>query len=183
MKRKRLIDWPFVIGLLLLPLAILLVMFAIKFFQDFTRYDDRYFTEEYRARYETPGSVALALEGALRDADEALMAELLGTKGGPEPMAPRPSLVYVFLLDKVGDYFHYLYFNQDDYHREVQFVKEENGRYVTSDDDLYFYIDSGRWQEVAGPLIASWWILVIVATAVMFVYRYMARVREIRYRA
>lgn len=44
MKEKRLIDWPFVIALLLLPFAILLVMFAIGFVQDFTRYDDSYFT-------------------------------------------------------------------------------------------------------------------------------------------
>ena len=181
MKEKRIMDWPFVIGLLLLPIALLVVMFAIKFIQDFTRYDDSYFTEEYLEQYETPSSVAFALEGALRDADEELMKDLLGTNAGPEPMEPRPSLVYVFLLDKVGDYFHYLYFNQDDYHREVQFIKEENGRYVASEDDLYFYIDSGRWQEVAGPLVATWWLLMIVGTGVMYTYRYMARVRESRY--
>lgn len=75
--------------------------------------------------------MAFELEGALREADEELMAELLGTKAGPDAMEPRPSLVYVFLLDRTGDYFHYLYFNQDDYHRQVQYVKEENGRYVT----------------------------------------------------
>ena len=43
MKQKRLIDWPYVIGLILLPLAILLVLFVIKFVQDFTRYDDSFF--------------------------------------------------------------------------------------------------------------------------------------------
>ena len=43
MKEKRLIDWPFVIGLIVLPLAILLVLFAFKFVQDFTRYDDSFF--------------------------------------------------------------------------------------------------------------------------------------------
>jgi hypothetical protein len=181
MKEKRLIDWPYVIGLLLLPIGILVVLFAIKTVQQFTRYDDSYFTEEYLARFETPSSVAFELEGALREGDEELMAELLGTRAGPDDMEPRPSLVYVFLLDKVRDYFHYLYFNQDDYHREVQFIKEVNGRYVASEDDMYFYIDSGRWQEVAGPLIATWWVLVIVATGVMYTYRYMARVRESRY--
>lgn len=181
MKGKRLIDWPFVIGLLLLPLAILLVMFAIKIVQEFTRYDESYFTEEYRARFESPGSVAIELEGALREADEDLMAELLGTHAGPDAMEPRTSLTFVFLLDVEGDYFQYLYFNQDDYHRDVQNVKEVNGRYVTAEDDLFFYIDSGRWKEVAGPLIATWWVLVIVATGAMFVYRYMARVRESRY--
>lgn len=181
MKERRLIDWPFVIGLLLLPLAILLVMFAIKIVQEFTRYDESYFTEEYRARFESPGSVAIELEGALREADEDLMAELLGTRAGPDTMEPRTSLTFVFLLDVEGDYFQYLYFNQDDYHRDVQNVKEVNGRYVTAEDDLHYYIDSGRWKEVAGPLIATWWVLVIVATGAMFVYRYMARVRESRY--
>ncbi len=181
MKQKRLIDWPFVIGLILLPLAILLVLFAIKFVQDFTRYDDSFFTEEYRARFDSPSSVAFELEAALRDGDEGLMGELLGTRAGPDAMEPRPSLVYVFLLDRTDDYFHYLYFNQDDFNREVQFIKEVNGRYVASEDDLYFYIDSGRWKEVAGPLIATWWVLMIVATGVMYTYRYMARVRESRY--
>lgn len=181
MEQKRLIDWPYVVGLLLLPFAVLLVLFAVKVIQDFTRYDESYFTDEYRELYGTPSSVAFALEGALREGDEGLMAELIATRSGPEAMEPRSSLVYVFLLDRVGDYFHYLYFNQDDYNRLVQFVKEVNGRYVASEDDLYFYIDSGRWQAVAGPLIATWWILVLVATGVMFVYRYMARVREERY--
>jgi len=170
-----------VIGLMLLPLAILLVLFVIKAVQDFTRYDDSFFTEEYLARFETPSSVAFELEGALRDGDEDLMGELLATRAGPDAMEARPSLVYVFLLDRTGDYFHYLYFNQDDYHREVQFVKEENGRYVASEDDLYFYIDSGRWKEVAGPIIATWWLVMILATGVMYVYRYMARERESRY--
>ncbi len=181
MKDKRLVDWPFVIGLMMLPLAILLVLFAIRFVQDFTRYDDSFFTQEYQSRFETPSSVAFELEGALRDGDEDLMGELLGTRAGPDAMEPRPSLVYVFLLDRTGDYFHYLYFNQDDYHREIQFIKEVNGRYVASEDDLYFYVDSGRWKEVAGPLIATWWVLMIVTTGVVYTYRYMARVRESRY--
>ena len=166
---------------MLLTFAILLVLLAIRIVQYFTRYDDRFFTEEYRSRFETPSSVAFELEGALRDGDEDLMGELLGTRAGSDAMEPRPSLVYVFLVDRAGDYFHYLYFNQDDYHREVQFIKEVNGRYVASEDDLYFYVDSGRWKEVAGPLIATWWVLMIVATGVMYTYRYMARVRESRY--
>ena len=181
MNEKKLVDWPFVIGLPLLPFAFLLVLFAIKIVQDFTRYDDGYFTEEYRARYETPSSAAFALEGALREADPELMTELLGTRAGPALMEPRPSLIYTFLLGTGGDYFQYLYFNAADYHRLVQYVKEENGRYVASELDLYFYIDSGRWQQVAGPLIAGWWLLVIVSTGGMFIYRYMARVRERRY--
>ncbi len=181
MSEKRLVDWPYVIALLVLPFAIIAVLFVIRFVQDFTRYDSQYFTEEYRSLYDTPSSVAFALEGALREGDEELMIELMGTRAGPGNLDPRPSLVFVFLYDREGDYLHYLYFNQDDYNRLIQFIKEEDGRYVASPEDLYFYIDSGRWQEPAGPLIAAWWILVIVATAMMFVYRYMNRYRESRY--
>ena len=181
MEQKKLIDWPFVIGLLLLPWVIVLIMFGVKFIQEYTRYDDTYFTEEYREIYDTPSSVAFALEGALREADEELMVELLATKKGPSPMEPRPSLIFVFLLDRSDPYLHYLYFNQSDYHRLIQYIKEVNGRYVAAEEDFYFYIDSGRWTDVAGPLILAWTILVIVATGMTFIYRYMARVRERRY--
>ena len=181
MTKKKLIDWPFVVGLLLLPFLVLGVLFVVKFIQNYTRYDQSYFTEEYLARYESPSSVAIALEEALQEADEDLMAELLGTNSGPRDMEPRPSLNYVFLFGRTGDYLQYLYFNRDNYNRHIEFIKEVDGRYVTSAEDMYFYLDSGRWREVAGPLIAMWIVLVIVATSVLYIYRYMARVRESRY--
>ena len=181
MNKKRLIDWPYVIGLLLLPIAIVLILHGVRAVQELTRYDDAYFTQEYLDRYETPGSVAIDLEQALRHGDQQLMAELIGTRGGPRLIDPRPSLIYVFLLSVDGDYFQYLYFNADDYNRVVQYVTEVRGRYVASEPDLYFYMDSGRWRGVAGPIAISWWILVTVFTAGVLVYRRTAISRQQMY--
>ena len=181
MNKKRLIDWPYVIGLLLLPIAVVLVLHGVRAVQEATRYDEAYFTEEYLRRYETPGSVAIDLEQALRHGDSQLMAGLVGTRGGPAPIEPRPSLIYVFLLSVDGDYFQYLYFNADDYNRVVQYVTEVGGRYVASEPDLYFYMDSGRWLGVAGPIATTWWILVTVFTAGVLVYRRMAVSRQEMY--
>ncbi len=181
MNKKRLIDWPYVIGLLLLPVAVVLVLHGVKAFQALTRYDAAYFTEEYLNRYETPGSVAIDLEQALRQGDSQLMAGLVGTKRGPAQIVPRPSLIYVFLLSVDGDYFEYLYFNADDYSRVVEYVTEVRGRYVASEPDLYFYMNSGRWREVAGPVGISWWILVAVFTTGVMVYRRTAISRQKMY--
>jgi hypothetical protein len=178
MNKKRLIDWPYVIGLLLLPIAAVLVLQGIRAVQEQTRYDEVYFTGDYLSRYETPGSVAIDLEQALRHGDSQLMAELVGTRSGPAPIVPRPSLIYVFLLSVDGDYFQYLYFTADDYNRVVQYVTEVRGRYVASEPDLYFYMDSGRWRGVAGPIAMSWWILVSVFTGGVLVYRRMAVSRQ-----
>ena len=181
MNKKRLIDWPYVVGLLLLPIAVVLVLHGVRAVQEQTRYDEAYFTEDYLNRYETPGSVAIDLEQALRHGDSQLMAGLVGTRGGPAPIEPRPSLIYIFLLSVDGDYFQYLYFNADDYNRVVQYVTEVRGRYVASEPDLYFYMDSGRWRGVAGPIAMSWWILVTVFTAGVLVYRRTAVSRQKMY--
>jgi hypothetical protein len=181
MNKKRLIDWPYVVGLLLLPIAVVLVLHGVRAVQEQTRYDEAYFAEEYLNQYETPGSVAIDLEQALRHGDSQLMAELVGTRSGPAPIVPRPSLIYVFLLSVDGDYFQYLYFNADDYNRVVQYVTEVRGRYVASEPDLYFYMDSGRWRGVAGPIAMSWWILVTVFTAGVLAYRRMAVSRQQMY--
>jgi hypothetical protein len=176
--KSRLIDWPYVIGLLLLPVAIVLILFVVKAVQGLNRYDEAYFTPKYLSRYETPGSVAIDLEQALRHGNRELMSELVATRRGPRPIEPRPSLIFTFLLGVEGDYFQYLYFNADDYNRVVQYVTKVEERYVASEPDLYFYMDSGRWRGVAGPIALSWWILVIVFTTGVFVYRRMAVSRQ-----
>jgi hypothetical protein len=181
MNKRRLIDWPYVIGLLLLPIAVVLVLHGVRAVQEQTRFDEAYFTGDYLSRYETPGSVAIDLEQALRHGDSQLMAELVATRGGPAPIVPRPSLIFVFLLSVEGDYFQYLYFTADDFNRVVQYVTEVDGRYVASEPDLYFYMDSGRWRGVAGPIAISWWILVTVFTAGVWVYRRMAVSRKLLY--
>lgn len=181
MRARRLIDWPYVFGLLSLPAVIVGLLFAIYFIQAATRYDPTFFTGEYLISYETPGSVARALEPALRNGDETRMHALLGTKRPPAPMEPRPELIFALLYDVDDEYFHYLYFDASDYTREIQYVREHEGRYIASRSDLFFYMDSGEWTAVAGPIALTWWVLVIVFTAGVFFYRYMARVRERRY--
>jgi hypothetical protein len=165
----------------LLPVIVVLVIFGVKQVMELSRYDPAYFTDEYLERYNTPGSVAIDLERALRDGDMQLMAELLATRKAPSPLPDRPSLIFVFLLSVEGDYFHYLYFNADDYNRVIEFVKEYDGRYLASEPDLYFYVDSGRWRAVAAPIAAAWWSLVVVYTVATYVYRRMAVVRMERF--
>lgn len=178
MDAKRLIDWPYVIGLLLLPVAVVLVLHVVGAVQEQTRYDPQFFTQPYLDRYDTPGSVSDALERALREGDRDQMAELVATRRGPEPIAARPSLSFVLGLSVEGGYFRYLYFNADDYNRVVGYVKETRGRYVAIEPDLYFYMDSGRWRSVAGPIAATWWIVVGLFTAGILFYRWMAITRR-----
>jgi hypothetical protein len=182
MARKRLIDWPYFLGLLSIPVVIVGILFVVYFVQGRTRFDPAYFTGDYLALYETPGGVARALEPALRNGDEELMHELLGTKRGPGVMESRESLIFALLYDVDDKYFHYLYFDASDYTRHIQYVKEQGERYIASRPDLYFYMDSGQWQRVAGPIAMTWWVLVIVFTLGVYFYRAMARVREKRYR-
>lgn len=177
-KDRRMVDWPYVIGLIALPVVVVVFIYGVTRVQELARYDPAYFTSEFLERYESPGSVAIGLERALREGDRQLMDELLGTRRGSPPLEPRPSLIFVFLLDREGGYFQYLYFNSIDYHRVIQYVKEQDGRYVASLADLYFYMDSGRWSEVAAPIAATWWILVVVYTAATYVYRRMAAARK-----
>lgn len=62
MDQNRLIDWPYVIGLLLLPVAVVLVLHAVRLVQERTRYDPQFFTQQYLDQYDTPASVADDLE-------------------------------------------------------------------------------------------------------------------------
>lgn len=177
-EQRRYVDWPYVIGLVLLPMVIVLLLFGLKQIQELSRFDPAYFTADYLERYETPGSVAIDLERALREGDEQLMAELVATRRGPAPLRPRPSLVYIFLLGVDGKYFQYLYLNTSDYNRVIQYVKQHRGRYLTIEPGPYFYVDSGRWSAVAAPIAATWWSLLAVHTAATYAYRRMAAARQ-----
>lgn len=179
--KSRHVDWPYVIGLVLLPVAVVVLLYGVTLIQGLFRFDVDYFSETYLERYDTPGSVAIDLERALREGDQQLMSELLATRKGAEEMQPRPSLIFIFLLGIDGDYFQYLYLNTNDYNRVIQYVTEKDERYVVSEDDLYFYMDSGRWTGVAAPLAATWWSLVAVYTAATYVYRRTAAARQRMY--
>lgn len=176
-KPQRLIDWPYVLGLLLLPVAILLILFLTFWIQKLTRFNPRYFQGEYLDRYSVPGAVAINLERAFKDGDEELMTELLGTHRKVMDLEARPQLIFSLLLEVDGKYYDYLYFDASNYHRVIQHVTERKGRYITSKEDLYYYMDSGNWIIVAGPIVATWWALVIVFTGGVFIYRQTAVTR------
>ena len=93
-------------------------------------------------------------------------------------MEARPDLIYTFMIDLDDVYFHYLYFETRSYRRDMRYVKERDGRFIASETDLYFYMDSGQWRKLAGPLAAIWWILVIVFTTAVYVDRRMAAIRK-----
>lgn len=175
---RRYVDWPYVLGLAVLPVVVVGVLFGIAAIQGLTRYNPAYFTADYLTLYDTPGSVARALEVALRDGDQQLLHELQATKRAPAAFAAQPKLIFVFLLSVQGDYFQYLYFNTDSFIRVTENVKQHDGRYVEVPSNLYYYMDSGQWTTVAAPIAATWWILLAVYTLATYVYRRMATARQ-----
>lgn len=181
MKQTKIIDWPYFIGLMLLPAIVVALLFLYTAIEESFRYDPAYFTDEFLARYDTPGSVAIALEPVLREGDEEMMAELLGINRSPRDIKARPDLILTFMIDSDEVYFHYLYFDASDYNRLIQYVKKQNGRYITSEMDLHFYIKSGQWKVVAGPVAAAYWSLVITLTIGVYAYRRMRIAREKMY--
>jgi len=74
MTSQKLIDWPYVIGLLLLPVVLVAVLLLAGKLQRIGRYDPAYFSPEYRDRYNTPGAVLTDVETALLHGDEQLIA-------------------------------------------------------------------------------------------------------------
>jgi hypothetical protein len=171
MNKEKYIDWPYFVGLMLVPIVIVGLLFVYAKIDERIRYDPAFFTEEFRDLYHSPGMVAIALEPILREGDVDSIRELFGTRRGIKRIEARPDLIFVFLLEADEKYFHYLYFDPTDYNRVMQYIRKWNGRYVLSRMDLYYYMDSGQWRVIAGPLATAWWSLVIVVTVGVFVYR------------
>jgi hypothetical protein len=182
MNRHKLIDWPYVLGLLALPLVLAGLALLAGKLQQIRRYDPMYFRPEYTRLYPTPDAVLYGLEIALRDGDQQLMDELLATRRGSQPLAPRPKISFVFLAEPQGEYLEYLFLDLQDYSRVVQYVRPQGNRYIAAEADFYFFMDSGKWLEVAGPLAALWWLVLVVFTAGVYVYRRLALAREAMWR-
>jgi len=181
MNKEKFIDWPYFIGLMLVPIVVVGLLFLYAKIDELTRYDPAFFTEEFRERYHSPGMIAIELEPILREGDVDSIRELLGTRRGLKKLEARPDLILVFLLEADEKYFHYLYFDISDYNRVIQYIREWNGRFVASKMDLYYYMESGQWKVIAGPIAAAWWSLVLVFTAGVYVYRRTRTARQKMY--
>lgn len=180
--RHRYGRW--LVALALLPLLAAGLYIASVTVQGWFRYDKAYFTPEFQERYHTPGVVAWELQQALQKGDAPLYAQLTGLRSAPRTLEPNPNIILTILLEvDERDYFHYLYFNVRTYRRTVHHIKEVNGRWVVVPEDAYFYFDSGRWFGVFLPVAIVWWLLLVVGSGGLVLFRTAARVREAWYRA
>ncbi|HIE38590.1 MAG TPA: hypothetical protein EYP77_05910 [Anaerolineae bacterium] len=140
------------------------------------RYDPAYFTPLYAERYDTPGSVALALERALQTGGAALLAELQGLRR-PATFKTGSSIIFIMLLDSDGRYFNYLYFDIDTYKRYTHYIEQVGDRWVVTPMDAYYYFHSGRWLGVFLPVALVWWLVEAVTILAVWLYRSSARFR------
>ena len=140
------------------------------------------FQPEYRDRYDTPGAILSDAEAALQNGDRQLMNELPATRRGSWLLTARPQVGFVFMAGTQGKYLEYLFLDRQNYSRVMQYVREEDRRYIAAEADFYFYVDSGMWVDVASPLAASWWILVLLFTGGVYFYRRLAQARQAMWR-
>jgi len=140
------------------------------------RFDPAYFTDTYLERYSTPGDTARTMEGALQTDDQALLAELQGLRW-PAKFKTSPSMIFVMLWESTDRYMTYLFFDMQTYERYPHYFQQVKGRWVVSPADLTFYMQSGQWQRVFWPLAVVWWLVGIVALAIVWVFRASERAR------
>ena len=178
MKTRKLIDLPYVIGLLFLPVVLAGIFLLIAWLIGLTRYNPAFFSEKYQERYAVPSPLLTDLENALHSGDGALMAELQGTRQKPSNLEKLPSVRFLIFWDKHGKYTDYLYMDMKNYHRYLQHLRVVDGRYVRIPDGIYYLADSGRWKTSFGPLAVMYWLLVILFTLGVWIYRSMSAYRE-----
>jgi hypothetical protein len=169
------------ISVALVPLILIGIYALYAVIHEQFRYDERYFTQEYIEAYSAPGVVAMELEQALQTGDEAKIAELQGLRRLPRNVEPNPQTRFAILIE-IDDsgYFHYLYFNSRTFLRETHFIKEINGRWVSTPEDLYFYWDSGNWTSVFLPIAIVWWLILVLYELASFLFHRAAGYRRDR---
>ncbi len=128
------------------------------------RYDAAYFTPEITGTYDTPGAVVKALEAALATQDTEALAELQGLRE-PQTLATSTTLKFQTAMETEGRYLRFLFSDERNYHRSMQFVTEVDGRYVAAPQDAYFYLRSGRWLGFFMPIAGVWWLIELLAFA------------------
>ncbi len=180
-KAKKLIDWSYVLGLMVLPPVVLVLLFLIAGIQGLLRYNPAYFTQEYLARYSQRVSVINDLENAIEKGDAGQMAIIRGTRQVPSGLKPLPDVHFTIFWDQEGKYWNYLFQDTSTYTRYMQHLRLVNGRYVVVPENLYFYMDSGLWKTFFFPLAIVWWVIVALFTLGTWLYRAMIRVRKEMY--
>jgi hypothetical protein len=137
---------------------------------DLVRYDPAYFSDMYRETYDEPGETARTLETAIQTGNQALMAELQGARW-PTRFEASPDINFVMLLDRTGDYITYLYFDKQHFERHPHSVRQVNGRWVVSPEDVPYYLNSGRWKRVFMPLAIIWWLIGFLLIGFVWIFR------------
>ena len=183
MKLRKLVDWPYVIGLMLLPFFIMGIFLMLAFIQDLTRYNPHFFNAEFQERYAVPNDVITDLEKALMSADAELLSEIQGTRVAPQQLYPNPHLRFMIMLASDGKYFDYIFMDTSNYQRFPQHLKQVNGRYVRIPEGLYYLVDSRKWISTFFPLAAIWWLIVILFPTGVWFFRVMAAYRRKRFGA
>jgi hypothetical protein len=182
-----LIDWTYMkkhhllqfAGLAFLPLAVAGLLVLVVAIQAQFRYDQNFFTARYQDLYSSPSIVAEALEKSIRTNDPPLYAELTGLRKKSRPIEHNPNIRLAILLqvDDAG-YFQYLFFDVKTYARSTFYIKKVMGRWVVVPQDMYFYLDSGRWLVFFTPLALIWWGALLIGALVILIHRSAARFRE-----
>lgn len=178
---KPYINLRWVLAATLLPLVLMGLFVLVVQVQSVRRYDPAYFSDTYAERYDTPGSVARALEGALqtdggKPRDRELLAELQGLRR-TVAFETSPKIIFIMLWERDDRYFTYMYLDMQTLRRHPHYVEEVKGRWVVSPADAHYYFYSGRWLVVFTPLALVWWLLEIVVVLGLLVYRLSARLR------
>ena len=175
--RKPYINFRWVLTVALVPLALVGLFVLLVKAQGLVRYDSAYFTATYAERYDTPGAVARALERALQTDDQALLAELQGLRRQAS-FETSPGMIFVMLWERGDRYISYLYMDTQTYERHTHYFEQVGERWVVSPPDAYYNFHSGRFLNLLLPIAITWWLVEIVVTLVVVVFRASARLRE-----
>jgi len=171
MKSLRLIEWQYMLILVLFPILLMGILLLAGLILGNVRYNPAFFTESYLQRYKTAGALLKELEQAIKQGDTTKVRELSGTKWSPRAINSTPNLQFSMFWDQDEKYQDYLYFDISNYHRYMFHIKNVDGRFVWVPESLYYYVDSGRWVRTFFPILAIWWIVLFLYYVTKKVYQ------------
>jgi hypothetical protein len=171
---RGILPWILVVAVLpfvVLGLLVVAVQLAARM-----RYDPGYFGQAYVEKYATPEAAVRALEQALQNNDERLIAEVTGLHRAAR-VQPSRRLIFVRLWERTDRYRTYMYFDQETYERYLYPFEQVKGRWVASPPDLYYTMHSGRWRGAFLPAALAWWVLGAVVIGTVWLCRGSMRFR------